>query len=244
MQISAVSGRELRDLDLTLHRGEIVGVAGITGSGREELCALLFGGRPRRGTVTVDGKTLAPMAPHEAVELGVGLVPADRRRDGLVMTFTVRENLTLTNLDRFWHRFRLHQREERRSCSTSIEQLGVKTPTGETLVASLSGGNQQKIVLGKWLQLKPHVLLLDEPTQGVDVASKAEVHTLVDRRGRRRCGRLGLLVRRGRAGAALPPRARRAVRAGRGRALPSRHHGQAARPGEPGARARSGQRKE
>ena len=181
LQARGLSGRRLRDVDLTVHRGEIVGVAGITGSGREELCSMLFGGRPRSGTVTVDGRPVAAMAPHEAVSAGVGFVPADRHRDGLIMQFNVRENLTLSGLGRFWKRLRLDQRDERRQCVASIGRLDVKTPSTETVVESLSGGNQQKIVLGKWLQTAPKLLLLDEPTQGVDIASKAELHDLIDR---------------------------------------------------------------
>jgi len=181
MQLASVSGRELKDLDLTLHRGEVVGVAGITGSGREELCSLIFGGRRRTGTITVDGKQLDAMSPDRAVALGVGLVPADRHADGLVMTFNVRENLALGDLSMFWQRFRLRHRDERRDAVASIEEFGVVTPSCETTVESLSGGNQQKIVLARWLRLKPHVLLLDEPTQGVDVAGKADVHQLIDR---------------------------------------------------------------
>jgi ribose transport system ATP-binding protein len=184
MKITSLNGRELRDFHLTVHQGEVVGVAGITGSGREELCAMVFGGRPRTGNVTVNGKTLDAMSPDQSVALGLALVPADRHRDGLILSFTVRENLTLTDLGRFWRRFRLHHRAERDHAAAAIEQFDVKTPTGEAPVESLSGGNQQKIVLGKWLQLSPAVLLLDEPTQGVDVAAKAEVHHLVDQAAR------------------------------------------------------------
>jgi ribose transport system ATP-binding protein len=184
MKITSLSGRELRHLDLTLHRGEVVGAAGLTGSGREELCALIFGGRPRTGDITVNDEPLEAMRPDRAVELGVGLVPADRHAEGLMLTMNVRENLTLTDLGLFWRRLRLRHREERAYAESSIAQLGIKTTTCEAPVEVLSGGNQQKIVLGKWLQLKPRVLLLDEPTQGVDIAAKAEVHQLVDQAAR------------------------------------------------------------
>jgi ribose transport system ATP-binding protein len=179
--IRGLAGRELRSLDLVVHAGEVVGVAGINGSGREEVCGLVFGGRPRRGTVTVSGAALAPMSPDESVALGVGFVPADRHRDGLVLSFSVRENLTLSCLGEFRRRFRLQHRDERRHADLSITELGVKTPTTEATVESLSGGNQQKVVLGRWLGLRTRALLLDEPTQGVDVAAKADVHQLVDK---------------------------------------------------------------
>ena len=163
-----------------MHRGEVVGVAGITGSGREEICPLIFGGQPRRGDVRVAGAELEAMRPDKSVELGVGLVPADRHRDGLILLMNVRENLTLTDLRRFRGPFGIRRRSERREVARSIERFSVKARSGETAVASLSGGNQQKVVIGRWLQLQPRVLLLDEPTQGVDVAAKAEVHHLID----------------------------------------------------------------
>jgi ribose transport system ATP-binding protein len=112
------------------------------------------------------------------------LVPANRHVDGLVLTMNVRENLTLTDLGAFWRGLRLRHGSEREHTASWVSQLGVKTPTTELNVESLSGGNQQKIVIGKWLRTKPAVLLLDEPTQGVDVAAKAEVHRLVDQAAR------------------------------------------------------------
>ena len=178
--IRDLAGRELRSLDLVVHAGEVVGVAGINGSGREEICSLVFGGRPRRGEVSVAGAVLEGMSPDESVARGVGFVPADRHRDGLVLSFSVRENLTLSCLGEFRRRFRLQHRDEKRHAEDAIVGLGVKTPTAEAAVESLSGGNQQKVVLGRWLGLQARVLLLGEPTQGVDVAAKAEVHKLVD----------------------------------------------------------------
>jgi ribose transport system ATP-binding protein len=184
LRVSGLGARELDGVELTVHAGEVVGVAGITGSGREELCPALFGGRPRTGEVTVGGRPLEAMRPDQAVALGVGLVPADRHRDGLALAMSVRENLTLTDLQRFWRRFRLHQRKERTDAAASIMQLAIRAPSAEAPVESLSGGNQQKVVLGKWLRVRPRVLLLDEPTQGVDIAATAEVHQLVDEAAR------------------------------------------------------------
>jgi ribose transport system ATP-binding protein len=175
-----IAGRTLRQLDVTVCRGKVVGVAGITGSGREELCSLLFGGAKREGEVRIAGKLVEPMRPDVAVARGMALVPADRHGDGLVLSMTVRENLTLPDLSAFWSHLRLHQRSERKEAKRWITDLGVKTPSGEALVETLSGGNQQKVVVGKWLRLKPKVLLLDEPTQGVDIAAKAEIHALID----------------------------------------------------------------
>ena len=181
LQVTGLGGREVEAVDLTVHRGEVVGVAGITGSGREEVCPLIFGGQRRRGEVRIGDTVLDAMRPDRAVALGVGFVPADRHRDGLVLLLNVRENLTLTDLRRFRGPFGLRQRGERREADRSIKRFGVKTSTAEASTASLSGGNQQKIVIGRWLRVQPRVLLLDEPTQGVDVAAKAEVHRLIDR---------------------------------------------------------------
>jgi ribose transport system ATP-binding protein len=175
-----ISGRALRSFDLTVCTGEVVGIAGITGSGRDELCNLLFGGAKRDGELRIATRLVEPMSPDVSVARGIALVPAERHTEGLVLTMSVRENLTLPDLSAFWSHFRLHQGTERKEARRWIKDLGVKTRSSEALVETLSGGNQQKVVLGKWLRLKPKVLLMDEPTQGVDVAAKAEIHGLID----------------------------------------------------------------
>jgi ribose transport system ATP-binding protein len=179
LQAAGVGGPVLRDFRLGLRGGEVVGVAGLNGSGRDELCGLLFGGQPRAGTVLVGGKELPGGRPDLSIARGVALVPANRHADGLVLSHTVRENLTLADVTPFWRRGNLSVRAERRSAAEWVDRLFIRTSSTEALVDSLSGGNQQKVVVGKWLRMSPAVMLLDEPTQGVDVGAQAEVHRLV-----------------------------------------------------------------
>jgi ribose transport system ATP-binding protein len=180
LSLEAVGGVELVELDLQVRAGEVVGVAGITGSGREELCSLIFGARPRRGRVSVRSRDLPSSRPHSSCALGVALVPANRLRDGIVVGLNVRENLNLTTMRRLTRFTRIRAGEDRRQAARMSGKLSVKAPSLEAAIEALSGGNQQKVVLGKWLQTDPSVLLLDEPTQGVDVAAKAEIHHLID----------------------------------------------------------------
>jgi ribose transport system ATP-binding protein len=180
LELASVGGLELKGLDLTVHAGEVVGVAGITGSGREELCSLIFGARSREGRVSVRGRALPASNPHTAARLGLALVPANRLRDGVVIGLNVRENLNLTTLRQLFRRGRIPVGDDRRQAAGVSRKMSVKAPSLEAPIEALSGGNQQKVVLGKWLQTDPAVLLLDEPTQGVDVAAKAEIHHLID----------------------------------------------------------------
>jgi ribose transport system ATP-binding protein len=169
-------GAVLRGIDFEVRSGEVLGIAGLNGSGRDEVCSLIFGARRRSGAVELNGKLLPQERPDLAIAAGCALVPANRHIDGLVMEHTVRENLTLVDVARFWRRLRLQQRQETKSVRDWIARLGIRTESPEQLVETLSGGNQQKVVLGKWLSVQPVVLLLDEPTQGVDVGAQSEIH--------------------------------------------------------------------
>jgi ribose transport system ATP-binding protein len=180
LSLRGFGGKIIRDLDLDVHAGEVVGIAGITGSGREEFCDTLFGARQRLGEVTVGGEHIGPLRPDAMVAHKVGLVPAKRRDEALVVQMTVRENFTLPNVSEFWRHLLLGHAAERREVARLVEQMGVKTSGTEAGVDALSGGNQQKVVVGRWLRLKPSVLLLDEPTQGVDIRAKSEIHALID----------------------------------------------------------------
>jgi ribose transport system ATP-binding protein len=180
VQIKGVSGRVLHEFTRELYTGEVLGVAGITGSGRDELCGLLFGGRPRQGTVNVAGSNLASSRPDKSVSMGIGYIPADRHSLGLIMDMSIRENMTLVDLSAYWRRARLQHRAERKAVAELRAGLSIRGSRDEAPVSSLSGGNQQKVSLGKWIRMKPRILLLDEPTQGVDVGSQAEIHSLID----------------------------------------------------------------
>jgi ribose transport system ATP-binding protein len=178
LQVRQLRGVEVDNVDFDARRGEVVGIAGLTGSGREEILPLLFGALSRGGTVSVDGAAVAP-GPHAAMAAGLALVPADRRGQGAIVGLSVRENCTLTDVARHRGRAgRLDRAGERAEVGHWIEQLDVRPPRPEAVFGTLSGGNQQKVVLAKWLRRKPRVLLLDEPTQGVDVHVKATIHDL------------------------------------------------------------------
>lgn len=180
LEIDGLSAKVLDGIDVTVRQGEIVGIAGITGSGRDEISSVVFGGKERRGSVKVNGTPLPVERPDVSVAMGVGLVPADRHGEGVILDMSVLENLTITELRPYWQRMIFRHGGERADAQTWIEKLSVTPRRTHPLVATLSGGNQQKVVIGKWLRIDPSVLLLDEPTQGVDVGSKAEIHALVD----------------------------------------------------------------
>ncbi len=172
-------GAVIEDLDLDVAGGEVVGIAGLTGSGREEILRLIFGAQPREGEVLVEGKPLKPDNPRAAMKAGISMVPADRHGDGSIEPLSVRFNATLTDLRRNTNRFgALRGRKERAEVEDWIKRLDIKPPRPDNEFSLLSGGNQQKVVMAKWLRLDPKVLLLDEPTQGVDVHSKAVLHNL------------------------------------------------------------------
>ncbi len=162
--------------------GEIVGLAGLVGAGRTELLQTLFAVDTKRGgTVRLDGKPLDERSPHHVIRRGVGLVPEDRKQHGLVIDMTVRQNLTLAGLSQFASRFGvLKPHQELDVARRMVDTLHIKTPSIEQTVRYLSGGNQQKVVLGKWLALGPKLLLLDEPTRGIDIGAKEEIYRLME----------------------------------------------------------------
>jgi ribose/xylose/arabinose/galactoside ABC-type transport system permease subunit/ABC-type multidrug transport system ATPase subunit len=181
LTVTGISGAELTDFSLSLRAGEIVGVGGILGSGREQLGPMLFGAQHRTGgRVEVGGEELVSDDTVAAIESGLAYVPADRRRGGAVMEMSVRENLTLP-LMRPLHRALgwLDGRAERAETRSWMATVGLRPPNSEQRLKLFSGGNQQKIVLAKWLRVRPRVLLLDEPTQGVDVGAKAAIYELI-----------------------------------------------------------------
>jgi ribose transport system ATP-binding protein len=161
-------------------RGEILGVAGLVGAGRSEVAQAIFGvERPLAGQIFLDGSVIEIADPAAAIRQGLFLVPEDRRTAGLVADFSVRENVTLPSLDRYATHGLVSVAKERVGASAICNQLQVKAPSIEIKTANLSGGNQQKVVLAKWLALGPKVLIVDEPTRGIDVGAKAEIYTLL-----------------------------------------------------------------
>jgi rhamnose transport system ATP-binding protein len=170
----------LRDISLDVRAGEIVGVAGLVGSGRTELAETLFGLSPATaGEIRLRGTPARIASPQDAMRLGLAYLPEDRLRHGIVAPMTVAANVSLASLGAVSRRGLIDGAAERAAAERYVDRFGIKTPTVFTEVAALSGGNQQKVALARWLATKPGVLILDEPTQGVDVASKAEIHALI-----------------------------------------------------------------
>jgi ribose transport system ATP-binding protein len=168
-------------VSLDVRAGEVLGLAGLVGAGRTELSEAVFGVRHLTGgEVTFGGKPLPVRSPADAIAAGIVLVPEDRRLHGLVVPEGVGFNLSLPNLDRLTSWFGVQRNSETLLHRTWIDRLRVKTPSPKQPVGLLSGGNQQKVVYGKWLARDPKVLILDEPTRGVDVGAKAEIYALID----------------------------------------------------------------
>jgi len=178
LAVQGLSAGPVGDVSFVARKGEVLGVAGITGSGRETVLGTLFGAEPRLdGTVTVAGRQVKKDDPGAAVESGMAYLPADRKRKGGLMMLTARENVSLPRLRPFWKAPFLRRNREYAECRRWFEELDIRPATQfDQTLERFSGGNQQKVLLAKWLRLEPDVLLLDEPTQGVDVASKAEIH--------------------------------------------------------------------
>ncbi|HVM59669.1 MAG TPA: sugar ABC transporter ATP-binding protein [Verrucomicrobiae bacterium] len=169
------------DISFTLRAGEVLGFAGLVGAGRTEIAEALFGlDQLATGRVFVRGKPMPLGQPSIGMGHGLGMVPEDRKRHGLVLMMKGRENVSLPTLERLARWSWVKPGAERRVARTYFDRLRVKAPSTETVVAGLSGGNQQKVVLGKWLAAECRVLIVDEPTRGVDVGAKAEIHGLID----------------------------------------------------------------
>ena len=160
--------------------GEVLGVAGLVGAGRSEVARAIFGVEEALETeVALDGETLRIKEPQDAIGHGIYLVPEDRRLSGLIVDFNVRENISLPNLDSYSSAKLINFGKESKAAFEAIKAINIKTPTPEMRAANLSGGNQQKVVLAKWLTFRPRVLIFDEPTRGIDVGAKAEIYELI-----------------------------------------------------------------
>jgi inositol transport system ATP-binding protein len=170
----------VRDINFDLHKGEVLGFFGLVGSGRTEIMEMLFGSRPYVGQIRVAGQDVSINSPSQAIDLGLGFVTEDRKEQGLVLGMSVRENFSLTHLSDYCTYDVVNQRREKTATQAYIRSLGIKTPSTEQKVLNLSGGNQQKVVIAKWVARQPRILIVDEPTRGIDIGAKAEVHTLLN----------------------------------------------------------------
>jgi len=172
----------VHDVNLHVRAGEIVGMAGLVGAGRTPIARAVFGvDSPDAGEVRVGGRTVSIRSPRDAIRAGLGFMPEDRKEQGLFLILAVRENVTAAGLGRLSRWDFVQFAAERRVVGSLIDRLNIRTPSQEQQVQFLSGGNQQKVVLARWLSLEPKVLLLDEPTRGIDVGAKAEIYALMRR---------------------------------------------------------------
>ena len=170
------------DVALRVCAGEIVALAGLVGSGRTEVARCLFGAdHYDAGTITVGGKPFKPHSPRDAIRLGIGLVTEDRKQQGLILSQSIRMNETLAALGRWTLLGFVRGRAERAAAESYSRALGVKTPSIEQIAGALSGGNQQKVVLAKWLATRCKLLIMDEPTRGIDVGAKVEIYNLMNK---------------------------------------------------------------
>ncbi len=169
----------VQDVSFDVAAGEVVGVAGLVGSGASEIVRAVFGAQtPRAGSITVDGKRLIPGRPRSAIAGGVSYVPGERSRAGF-FDASVRENLSAPDVARYWRFLVMQGGRERRDARETMRRFGIRAVSEAQILTSLSGGNQQKVVLGRWLRRQPKVLLLEEPTQGVDVGARADIYQLI-----------------------------------------------------------------
>jgi len=170
----------IEPMDITLHNGEVLGLAGLVGSGRTETAGLLFGlETPDTGSLEIDGKRIHRFSPTNSIKQGIALSPEDRKAAGIVDDLTVRENIILAlQAGRGWFKH-LNVQRQKQIADEFIKLLEISTPTADQVVRNLSGGNQQKVILARWLAINPQVLILDEPTRGIDVGTKAEIQKLV-----------------------------------------------------------------
>jgi rhamnose transport system ATP-binding protein len=182
LELSGIGCREsgVRDVDLSLRSGEIVGLAGLVGAGRTELAQVLFGLTPAdAGSMRVHGKHASIRSPAQAMQLGIAYLPEDRRHHGVILDMPLTGNVTLAILSQIAKFGLLNFARERSLAESFVQQLGIKTGSIDETVGNLSGGNQQKVALARWLAASPTILILDEPTQGIDVGAKWEIYRLM-----------------------------------------------------------------
>ncbi|MEG1513429.1 MAG: sugar ABC transporter ATP-binding protein [Clostridia bacterium] len=182
--------RSLKDVSFSLYKGEVLGITGLLGAGRSELFESIFGVHPHamKGHIYVDGKQVTITCPHDAIDAGISFATEDRKGKGLVLLRSIGENMSLPRLKSFSPHGFMQKRREAVQWDKQMEDMRIKAPGAKTLVSTLSGGNQQKVVLGRWLMTAPKVLLLDEPTRGIDVGAKSEIYHLITELARKGIG--------------------------------------------------------
>ncbi|QYM74970.1 sugar ABC transporter ATP-binding protein [Leucobacter luti] len=182
LTVSGLSGNGVRGVSFEARQGEILGFAGLIGAGRTELMELIFGAkRPESGTVELHGNSVLSLNPIEAIRNGIALVPEDRKRHGLILEFSIEQNISLPRLKSLSPGGVISKSAERELSDQYMRELRIKAPSGAEIVGNLSGGNQQKVVLAKWLATSPEVLIFDEPTRGIDIGARHEIYLIMNR---------------------------------------------------------------
>lgn len=180
LEVRSLNTKKLHNIAFTLHRGEILGLVGLLGAGRTEIIRAIFGADKVKGCeIYMKGEKKHIRSPRDAIHAGIALVPEDRKNQGLVLPFSVESNITMASLSRLSTYGFLRRSEEKKLARRQIDLLKIKTPSAGVKVVSLSGGNQQKCVVGRWLETTPEILILDEPTRGIDVGAKYEIYLLM-----------------------------------------------------------------
>ncbi len=181
MDVKNITTNKLKDISFNLKKGEILGLVGLVGAGRTEIVRALFGADKSMDIdIHLDGKPVKVTDPQKAIELGIGLVPEDRKQEGLVLPFTVESNISMACLKDICKLGFIDKPKEREIANKHVDSLSIKTPSTKSVVKTLSGGNQQKCILGRWLEINPRILILDEPTRGIDVGAKYEIYLLMN----------------------------------------------------------------
>ena len=180
LEVRHLNSSKLHDISFTLHKGEILGFVGLVGAGRTEIVRAVYGADCiRNKEVRIDGKPVQILSPIDGKANGIGFVPEDRKQQGLALPFSVESNISMANLAKLKKGFLLSSALERAMAQRQIGELSIKTPSPDTAVETLSGGNQQKCIIGRWLETEPRILILDEPTRGIDVGAKYEIYLLM-----------------------------------------------------------------
>ena len=188
LRVEHISNASIRDVSFTLRRGEILGFCGLVGAGRTEVARAIFGIDRYNGSIMLDGKPYKAKKPWQAIRAGVALVPEDRKNQGFVHNLSVRVNMSAVSMKRNQRFSVIHTSEEKRQVQEMIDVLRIRTPSSQQSVDNLSGGNQQKVVFAKWLSEDPKLLILDEPTRGVDIGAKSEIYSIIEALAKRGIG--------------------------------------------------------
>ena len=180
MEVKNIRTRKLKDVSFKLKKGEILGFVGLVGAGRTEIVRAIYGADKAKDLkIAINGKSLKIKSPRDGMRVGIGLLPEDRKLEGLVLPFSVQDNITMSVLERITKYGFVNSSKEKGIASKQVKSLSIKTPSLNTRAVTLSGGNQQKCIMGRWLEINPDILILDEPTRGIDVGTKYEIYLLI-----------------------------------------------------------------